>query len=249
MRLKCYALTPNPPSLVAATQTRQWMDEFPSRHAYRCLPLNIANVHGWELRSPCSFAVHWTGGEKAEDVTVEPLDDYPHLLHFAHSNFTRGIITFMTGYLFVTEPGWNLLTTGPFNHPRDGISPLTGVIETDWLPYPFTMNWQMTRPGTVRFERGDAFCLIFPVRKDELEATDVEIYNLADDPELEKKQTAWREKRDEFMVKFRAGDAATLKEAWQKFYFRGVLPDGGDTPEGHKQKIRLREPVDRRRSR
>ena len=112
----------------------------------------------------------------------------------------------MTGYLFVTEPGWNLLTTGPFNHPRDGISPLTGVIETDWLPYPFTMNWQMTRPGTVRFERGDAFCLIFPVRKDELEAADVEIYNLADDPELEKKQKAWREKRDEFMVKFRAGD-------------------------------------------
>jgi len=154
----------------------------------------------------------------------------------------------MTGYLFVTEPGWNLLTTGPFNHPRDGISPLTGVIETDWLPYPFTMNWQMTRPGTVRFERGDAFCLIFPVRKDELEAADVEIYNLADDPELEKKQKAWREKRDEFMVKFRAGDAATLKEAWQKFYFRGVLPDSGETPEGHKQKIRLREPVDRRRS-
>jgi len=29
-----------------------------------------------------------------------------------------------------------------------------GVIETDWLPDPFTMNWQMTRPGTVRFREG-----------------------------------------------------------------------------------------------
>jgi len=28
------------------------------------------------------------------------------------------------------------------------------VIETDWLPDPFTMNWQMTRPGTVRFREG-----------------------------------------------------------------------------------------------
>jgi hypothetical protein len=224
------------------------MDEFPGRHAYRCLPLNIANVHGWEVRSPCTFAIHWNGGDEAKDLTVEPLDDYPYLNHFAHSNFTRGIVTFMTGYLFVTEPGWNLLATGPFNQPRDGISPLTGVIETDWLPYPFTMNWQLTRAGTVRFERGEAFCLLFPVRKDELEATEVEIYNLADDPELEKKQAAWREKREEFMVKFRAGDAATLKEAWQKFYFRGILPDSGESPGGHKQKIRLREPVDRRRS-
>jgi hypothetical protein len=42
------------------------------------------------------------------------------------------------------------------NSPKDGIAPLTGVIETDWLPYPFTMNWQMTRPGSVRFDKDEA---------------------------------------------------------------------------------------------
>src|SRR5262249_23045360 len=147
----------------------------------------------------------WNGGPQAEDITIAALDGYPHLKHFASSHFTHGIVTFMTGYLFVTEPGWNLLATGPFNQPRDGISPLTGIIETDWLPYPFTMNWQMTRPGTVRFERGDTFCLIVPIRKEDLESVEVEIFNLADNPELQSRHNAWRDKREEFMAKFRAG--------------------------------------------
>ncbi len=43
---------------------------------------------------------------------------------------------------------------GPPNHIKDGIQPLTGLVETDWLPFPFTMNWMFTRKGSVRWERG-----------------------------------------------------------------------------------------------
>jgi hypothetical protein len=246
MHLKCYALTPEPPAIVPASPSREWMDNFPDRHAYRCLPLDIANVHGWELRSPCSFAIHWNGGKGTQDITFEGLDNYAHLNHLVHTNFSRGIVTFLTGYLFVTEPGWHLLATGPINQPRDGISPLTGIIETDWLPYPFTMNWQLTRPGTVRFERGDPFCLIFPIRNEELESTELEIHDIADNAELEKQYTAWREKRDDFMARYRAGDQSTIKEAWQKYYFRGIMPDTGARIADHTQKVRLRAPVDRR---
>ena len=32
-----------------APHRRDWMDESPDRYAYRCLPLAIANTHGWEL--------------------------------------------------------------------------------------------------------------------------------------------------------------------------------------------------------
>ena len=28
---------------------RLWMDRTNERSAYRCLPLNIANAHGWEI--------------------------------------------------------------------------------------------------------------------------------------------------------------------------------------------------------
>ena len=53
---------------------------------------------------------------------------------------------------------------GPINRPKDGIAALSGIIETDWSPYSFTMNWIFTRPDTpVRFEKGEPYCYIFPV--------------------------------------------------------------------------------------
>jgi hypothetical protein len=45
MKLHCFALNSDPPKIVPARASRQWMDDFPDRHAYRCLPLSIANAH------------------------------------------------------------------------------------------------------------------------------------------------------------------------------------------------------------
>jgi LPS sulfotransferase NodH/predicted 2-oxoglutarate/Fe(II)-dependent dioxygenase YbiX len=246
MVLKCFALRTNPPSLAPARADRAWMDAFPSRHAYRCLPLSIANSYGWEVLSPTTFSIYWNGGMQTTDIHFESHDHYPDLDHLAMSNFSRGVVTFHTGYLFRTEPGWNLLASGPFNQPKDGISPMTGVVETDWLPYPFTMNWQLTRPGIVRFEKDEPFCVVFPVLQQALQNVHLEILPLESDPVLASQHQAWRQKRDEFMAKFRAGDPSTLKEAWQKYYFKGELPTGQQPITDHVQKLRLPAPVDQR---
>ena len=60
----------------------------------------------------------------------------------------------------------------PINRPKDAIAALTGLIETDWSPYSFTMNWQFARTHTaVRFiEKGEPFCHLMPVRRGEIEA-------------------------------------------------------------------------------
>ena len=57
MKLTCYALTDNPLPLRAAPPSRDWMDRIPDRHAYRCLPLAIANAHGWEVACVCDLEV------------------------------------------------------------------------------------------------------------------------------------------------------------------------------------------------
>jgi hypothetical protein len=147
MKLSCYALRPDPLTIRPAPLTRPWMDRIADNHAYRCLPLNIANSHGWEVLSPCAFSATWSGGIHARDLKLTANDGYPRLADFAVTHFAYGIVTFHLSYLFRTEPGWDLFATGPLNGGKDGIAPLTGVIETDWLPYPFTMNWQLTRPG------------------------------------------------------------------------------------------------------
>jgi len=246
-RLRIYALNANPPPIVPAARSRPWMDAFPGRHAYRCLPLAIANGYGWEVLSPHAFTIEWNGGPAATDVTFKADGVAHYLEHLVNANFTRGIVTFHTGYLFRTEPGWHLLATGPANAGKDGIAPLTGVIETDWLPYPFTMNWQLTRPGITRFARGEPFCRVLPVQAGVLETIEPEILDLDDDPELAAQYAAWRGKRDEFMAAYRAGDPATLKQAWQKFYFHGTLSDGAPTAAPHSAKLEIRAPVDRRK--
>ncbi|HNB77275.1 MAG TPA: DUF6065 family protein [Rhodocyclaceae bacterium] len=246
MKLECYAVTPEPPALVPARPARNWMDASPQRFACRCLPLNIANGYGWELLSPCSFAIRWNGGPAAGDIHFAALDGYPHLSHFAVSHFNQGIVTFHTGYLFRTAPGWDMLATGPLNEPKDGIAALSGIVETDWLPFPFTMNWQLTRQGEVRFEKGEPFCLIVPVQRGALEPIQPEIRDLADNPALAAECEAWKQSRATFIDKLQQRDEETMKQAWQRFYFKGETATGDSGATDHSSRMRLAVPTDRR---
>lgn len=246
--LTCYAMHRFAPKIVAARHDRQWMDDFHDRHPYRCLPLSIANSFGWHVLCPVPIEIDWNGGPALADIRIRGLKPLPGgrpMEDFCRSNFSRGIVTFHLDYIFRTPPGQQLLATGPSNLPKDNASPLTGIIETDWLPYPFTMNWKILRPGRVRFEEDEPFCLIYPVRTDALLAIEPVIRYLAEEPEIERQHDSFRRERDAFMKKFHAGDAATLKQAWQKHYFVGRYPNG--TPAGdHLNKLRLKDPVDRR---
>src|SRR5688572_15701160 len=92
-----------------APPARAWMDETPERFAYRCLPLVIANTHGWELLCPAPFEVYWNGGVGLNDLKVVDAEDPSKAgPPFAASHFGSGIFTMHTGYLFQTEPGYSL---------------------------------------------------------------------------------------------------------------------------------------------
>jgi hypothetical protein len=247
VKLVCYALHPNPPKLVPAPLSREWMNQTSDRYAYRCLPLNIANGYGWEVLSPCAFSVTWSGGPRSEDIVIRPLDGSASVDYFVVSHFNHGIVTFHTGYLFRTEEDWDLMVAGPVNRQKDGIVGLTGIVETDWLPFPFTMNWRFTRPGAVRFDKGEPVCVLFPIRKGTLQATQPEIRDLEENPELVREYEAWKESRTEFISKLRSRDAQTIKQAWQRFYFQGVKPTESAPVQQHTSKLRAAEPSDRRK--
>ena len=246
MKLECFALDDAPLPLAAAPSTREWMDAMPDRHAYRCLPLSIANAHGWTIGAPCDLEVAWDGGRHAFNLKVRALDGFEGVERYAVSHFAWGIVTFNLGWLFRTPPGWNLVAGGPLNRPKDGIAPLCGIVETYWLPYPFTMNWQMTRPGAVRFDKDEPVCMVYPVQANAVESFEPEIRRLIDDKVLADQAYAWKARRDDFMRRYEKSDAATLAEAWQKYYFLGKLPDGSDAPAGHVRKLRAAAPVDKR---
>jgi hypothetical protein len=252
MKLMCYAVKDYAPKIVAANPHRYWMDQFPARHAYRCLPLNIANSHGWDILCPVPIEIEWNGGPLQSDLAVRALKPLPPNLtveHFARSAFARGIVTFHLEYIFKTERGWDMVATGPANHFKDNAQPLTGIIETDWLPYPFAMSWQIMRPGKVVFDEDEPICHIYPIKKQALVDCQPEIHDLSEDPELERQFLTYRESREEFLKRYLAGEQDAVKQGWLRHYFTGQLPDGSAAPADHISKLRLPEPVDQRASR
>jgi len=241
-KLTCYRIFDTAPEIVPGTPERYWMDMTDNRHAYRCTPLTVANTSGWELLSPRSFMATWNGGPRREDISLVPLDGMGNLSNLVSSHFRHGILTFYTGYLFRTDPGWGIFCRGVPNSSKDGITPLDGLIETDWLPFGFTMNWQFTRPGRVTFIQGEPFCFIMPMPHLTLDVIEPVIRPLASDEREAAAYKAWNESRTAFNARIDAGDPETVKQAWQRFYVNGSM-DGSPAPATHKHKRRLVKPV------
>ncbi len=218
---------------------RDWMDASDQRFAYRCLPLNIANAHGWEILNPSGFAAGWTGGDGLDAILIAG-DAGGETI--ATSVFGRGGLTFHVNLLFRTPPGYDLFVTGPINRPKDGIAALSGIVETDWAPFTFTMNWQFTRPNMLlRFEKDEPFCHVFPVKRGELEALDAEMRDLASDPELEAQYREWATNRVTFNRDLKVEGSEAQAAKWQKNYYRGVDARGkAANIEDHRTRVRLK---------
>ncbi len=212
------------------------MDRSPEGFAYRCLPLDIANVHGWEILCPAAFQVSWNGDPAPDGIKIAS-DAPSHLLPISH--FGSGILTFHVHGLLRTEAGVQLWVTGSPNRVKDGIQALTGLIETDWAPYTFTMNWRFSRPCTVQFERNEPFCFFFPIRIDLIETTRPVFAPIASDPATEQAFRQWSASRHGFNQALQEEGSAARTDKWQKSYFRGRMPDGQRPDLKQRTKLRV----------
>lgn len=218
------------------------MDQTAERFAYRCTPLTMANASGWEILNPVGLTATWNGGDQIADISVQGDDGQP--LAYAASHFGFGVLTFTTGHLFRTDPGWALWCRGVPNLPKDGIAPLDGIIETDWLPFTFTMNWRFTRPGSVRFEPGEPFCFITPWQSVAVERVQPRLRPLSAEPELARQFRAWQTSRTSFSTSLTAHDPDTVARKWQRFYLNGTDASGvRSAGEDHRIKRHLPAPV------
>jgi hypothetical protein len=240
MDLICYLHSGWEPLIRPAPATRAWMDDTPESFAYRCLPLNIANAHGWEVLSPCAFDTTWNGETGVDAVTIRP-EPGARPERIPVSLFGQGVLTFHIEAIFRTPEGWNLWVGGSPNRGKDGISPLTGVIETDWSPFTFTMNWRFTRPGQwVHFDALEPICFLFPVQRAAIEDFVPKFESLETDPATMERFRAWSRARDEFHQRMTTDAPRTPADRWQKHYYRGVDVSGESHVKDHRAKLRLR---------
>ena len=240
LKLIAYAIEGHAIDIRPAPVERDWMDRTNQRFAYRCLPLDIANTYGWEILCPSGFLAVWNGDDDLSAVSIVSDSEAPAP---AVSHFGHGVLTFHLPCLFRTEPGFDLMAQGPINRPKDAVAPLSGVIETDWSPYSFTMNWLFTRAGTpIRFEEGEPYCHILPIRRGDIDLVTPEIRSLASNPELKAQYEAWTESRKRFNAELLRPGSDAEAEKWQKTYYRGVVPGSDqDVRRDHRTRLRLRD--------
>lgn len=238
MRLICYIDRHSQIRIAPAAVRRDWMDKSQQRSAYRCVPLNIANAHGWVILNRVPIMVEWNGADGVDAITIKSLDDSAS--QTAASIFGSGVLTFPVDGLFRTDPGYDLMVMGPANALKDAIQPLTGIVETDWSPFPFTMNWKFTRShAPVTFERDEPICMIFPMARGLVEAVEPEFRLFENEPQVLEPLSDWAESRHQFLQDVTVEGSAAQAKQWQKDYF-----DGGGrfavAPDDHRTKVQVK---------
>ena len=204
---------------------RDWMDATDQRYAYRCLPMTLANRGGWVIRNPFDFRATWDGGDVKSSIQIEYLNGVRDMRVMSY--FGYGVITFGLPYLFRTPQDVNLWVKGPANHIKDGVQPLEGIVETDWAPGTFTMNWKLTRPNApVEFSKGEPICMIVPVPRGLAESLDARQMPLTANPELMTSYELWQNDRESFLEQLYNREETATKQGWQKDYFKGKNPFG-----------------------
>jgi len=122
------------------THKRDWF----TSHFYKCLPLAIGNMQGFVFSLPYTFSVFWNGNNNLEDLSIKFGEDAKIYegknIIMPSSTFGNGILTIYFPLTLKTPPGINLMTIAPPNFPTPGLSPMTGVVESDNLRFTFTLN-------------------------------------------------------------------------------------------------------------
>jgi len=223
MKLIAYTTTANPSKIVSANSKRDWMDVATAKNPYRCLPLSMANSWGWQVLSDAKFTATWNGKSGPKDVVIEVHEG----TNPPHAHFGEGTLTWHTGYLFETPYPYGLYVTGAPNYPKPNVIPLSGIVETHWLAYTFTMNWRFTQPGSFTMEVGEPFCQIFPVDMNTFENVEPEIRTLEENKQFHDLYWDWNISRANYMnLRAVPGTEENKSGVWQKHYFQGLYPAG-----------------------
>lgn len=235
-----------------AVITRDWMDAVPGRFIYRCVPLIAANSMGWELLNPVESRVVWDGGAGVDALSTITRKPGPFT---AQSHFGSGIVTWYVPFLFRSSPDLGLYITGPANHGHDDAVPLDAFVRTDWLPFPFTMNWRLTRTDHAAcFRAGEPIARIMPFPLSLIDNTQLEITTLAADPGFAAEVAAFGQARADNVTTqqsnalraARTGEALSSDGVWNGQYVKakGGEADAGYSP--HQTVFKPKAPIDKR---
>lgn len=232
--IEIYSLNngPSQMNIKSAKVKREWMDKT-NGFAYHCLPLNIANQYGWVCHSIETFTATWNGGLGQESIVINQEGNISRKIAMSH--FGYGILTILTDFLVKTPQNVSTYIRGISNNNYENVYPLDGIVETDWLPFTFTMNYKFEKPGTVTFKKGDPLFMFFPIERSYIENFDIVQKPISSNPQLLDDLQKYGKARD-----YNLNNKINKP---QKFYVSGNVVDEKVEINNHQRRLDLKEPV------
>jgi antitoxin (DNA-binding transcriptional repressor) of toxin-antitoxin stability system len=206
---------------------RDWMDETPEKHAYRCFPVTQANMIGWNLSFSKDISFIWNGINDTSSENIEIIEGKS----FSYSGRGQSTISFNTGLIFKSQEKISLLTINPVNYFDDRFETVSSLISTSWYDssFPLAIKAKEANKETI-IKAGEPVATIIPVSLSSMDNTCIDIFNYLD-PER---------KREEAQKSY--GEAAQVLNTsgqWTDWYRDAVNEKGESLGEHETKALRL----------
>ena len=178
--IKIYKVSPKAANIEQTKMNRDWLEDLPDRHGYKCFPMALANTLGWTLSFNEDIEFEWDG---ITDTTPNHLAIYKGE-SIANPNRGSATISFDSSLIFKTDENTSILSIAVPNYWRDGIQPYTSIISTSFFKFPLPIAWRITKPNH-RFviKAGEPIITVIPISVKGLMDYEVNLYDIEDKPQ------------------------------------------------------------------
>jgi hypothetical protein len=204
------------------TIKRDWMDETPQGHAYRCHPVTSANVIGWYISCPVDIKFIWNGINDTTPNNVIVLEGQDYV----YTSRGQSTVSFNTGFILRTEQEMSVLTITPQNYFNKDLEVISSLVSTSFLDSDFPLAVKCTTENKeITIKANTPIATIIPISVTSLKDESIEILDFDD-----------IEKRNQKMKSY--GDAAqevTKMGEWTDWY-RNAVNEKGESIGSHEVK-------------
>lgn len=170
--ITAYKKTPMALSIEPMSIKRDWMDETPQGHAYRCHPVTSANVVGWSIYSPVDIKFIWNGINDTSNTSVTILEGQTYV----YTGRGQSTVSFNTGFILKTAQNVSVLTVTPQNYFNPDVEVMSSLISTSFLSTDFPLAIKcLTANKEITIKAGTPIATIIPISLTSLKDESVEI--------------------------------------------------------------------------
>lgn len=206
---------------------RDWMDETPNKHAYRCYPVTTANTVGWTLSAPYDISFIWDGINDTSGDHIEVIEGSEN----TYTGRGQSSLSINSGVVITSEKDISVLTITPQNYFYKDFEVMSSLISTSFLDKEFPLAIKALTPNKViTIKAGEPIATIIPISLTRLKDESVEILDFVESDEYNDKIRSYGD----------AAQAINKTGEWTDWYRDAVNEKGEKIGEHEVKNLKLK---------